>query len=132
MLRHFKEHKTAITSLAVGSSDDHVFSSSRDRSILCWDLARRRPRADAHARACPSGLPMLECAERPPQVQGARTTALVQRIGGINGIALYPDGTRLISVGQAAAACLPAQPRDRSPPRAARPPAPPLLITARQ
>ena len=76
MLRHFKEHKTAITSLAVGSSDDHVFSSSRDRSILCWDLARRRPRADAHARACPSGLPMLECAERPPQVQGARTTAL--------------------------------------------------------
>jgi WD40 repeat protein len=48
-----------------------VYTASRDRSILCWDL-----------------------------VTGARCGALTQRMGGLNAIALHPDNLQLISVGQ--------------------------------
>ena len=71
MVLHLKEHKMAVTALQICDADMCVLSSSRDCSILKWDLTR-----------------------------GERVAALRQRMGGINGIVLQGDGTRLLSVGQ--------------------------------
>ena len=71
MVLHLKEHKMAVTALQICDADMCVLSSSRDCSILRWDLTR-----------------------------GERVAALRQRMGGINGIVLQGDGTRLLSVGQ--------------------------------
>ena len=64
MVLHLKEHKMAVTALQICDADMCVLSSSRDCSILKWDLTR-----------------------------GERVAALRQRMGGINGIVLQGDGT---------------------------------------
>jgi WD40 repeat protein len=76
MIRHLKGHAMAVTSLQMAADDSRVFSASRDRSILCWDL-----------------------------MQGVHTATITQRTGGINALALLPPDERsaqeeLVSVGQ--------------------------------
>lgn len=77
MIRHLKQHSMAVTSLQIVADDSCVFSASRDRSILCWDL-----------------------------MQGVRTACLTQRMGGINSIALMTAANEqrgneeILSVGQ--------------------------------
>jgi len=72
MIRHLKQHTMAVTSVMLTQDDQQLYSASRDRSILCWDL-----------------------------VSGQRTTSLTQRMGGLNAIALVPaDPCQLVSVGQ--------------------------------
>ena len=71
-----KGHAMAVTSLQMAADDSRVFSASRDRSILCWDL-----------------------------MQGVHTATITQRTGGINALALLPPDERsaqeeLVSVGQ--------------------------------
>jgi len=70
MVVKLKQHTSEVTSLKLLPDDSGIFSSSRDRTILQWDL-----RAETR----------LHC--------------MNQRMGGINGIALL-DRDRLVSVGQ--------------------------------
>ena len=45
MVLHLKEHKMAVTALQICDADMCVLSSSRDCSILKWDLTRGERRA---------------------------------------------------------------------------------------
>ncbi|KAF1322661.1 Wd repeat-containing protein 16, partial [Globisporangium splendens] len=61
----------AVTHLALYGDDMHVLSCNRDRSILCWDLRNER-----------------------------RISSHVQRMGGINTVALSNNQKLVLSAGQ--------------------------------
>jgi len=71
MVVNLKQHTAAVTSLRLVDSDRYCYSSSRDRTILMWDL-----RAES------------------------RDKYLAQRMGGINSVDTFPEGDILVSVGQ--------------------------------
>jgi len=71
MVANLKQHTGPVTSLKLFPDDSHVYSSSRDRTILQWDLR-------AETRKC----------------------SMTQRMGGVNCIDVLPDNISLVSVGQ--------------------------------
>lgn len=71
LISHLKEHVQKITSLTLFDDDSMAISASRDRCILRWDLRTEK-----------------------------RTHSHMQRMGGINGIALSRDEQFTLSVGQ--------------------------------
>ncbi|RHY34592.1 hypothetical protein DYB32_000807, partial [Aphanomyces invadans] len=71
MVSHLKEHSMAITGLALFDDDVHLLSCSRDKSFLCWELRTER-----------------------------RIAAHIQRMGGLNAIALSRNQSIVLTVGQ--------------------------------
>ena len=71
LVSHLKEHRAAVTGLAMYDDDVHAISCSRDRSFLCWELRSEK-----------------------------RVTSHTQRMGGINAVALSKDQTNIFTVGQ--------------------------------
>lgn len=70
-MSHLKEHTMSITDLVMFQDDRHVLSSSRDKSMLCWDLRQER-----------------------------RLSSHTQRMGGLNGLALVAGESQVVTVGQ--------------------------------
>ena len=72
MVVNLKQHTMSVTSLKLLPDDSGVYSASRDRTILLWDLRSE-----------------------------TREKYMIQRMGGINCIDLIaPDSDKLVSVGQ--------------------------------
>ena len=71
MVVNLKQHTMPITGLKLFPDDSAVYSASRDRTILQWDLRSE-----------------------------TRKSSMTQRMGGINAIDMLPDTTSLVSVGQ--------------------------------
>ena len=66
----FKEHTAMVTCLQILQDDVHVFSSSKDREILCYDLRNER-----------------------------RVAAFNMKVGSVNGFVVCKDHETLISIG---------------------------------
>lgn len=67
-----KEHTSKVTKVEILTDDLTLYSSSRDRSLLSWDLKAEK-----------------------------RTTSHIQRMGGVNYFSIHPaDQSKLLSVGQ--------------------------------
>jgi WD40 repeat protein len=68
---HLKEHTARVNSVAIFDDNLHVLSCSRDRSFLCWDLQQEK-----------------------------RVSSHVQRMGGLNTMALSRDQQTIVTAGQ--------------------------------
>jgi WD40 repeat protein len=68
---HLKEHTLRVNSVLIFDDNLHVLSCSRDRSFLCWDLQQEK-----------------------------RVSSHIQRMGGLNCMALSQDQQIVITSGQ--------------------------------
>ena len=98
MVVNLKQHTMPITALKLFPDDSAVYSASRDRTILQWDL-----RSETYARRASNPGRVLGCSCRPACLRPAcyrRKSSMTQRMGGINSIALSKDQTNVYTVGQ--------------------------------
>ncbi|KAJ4454932.1 putative U3 small nucleolar RNA-associated protein 21 [Paratrimastix pyriformis] len=59
LVAHLKEHTQRVTGLAVFTDEQHILSSSKDRSFLCWDLKQQRRLSSHHHRVSLTSIALM-------------------------------------------------------------------------
>lgn len=96
LVSHLKEHSARVTAIALYADDAHALSVARDKCLLCWDLRVRAaagnggkgPRLRPHRRRLPT-----------PKAE-KRVSSHVQRMGGLNAVAVSHNQDTVVTAGQ--------------------------------